>query len=47
MHVLWGLGGMVGLLLIGVALSSNRRAIRWRTVLAALGIQLGFGLLVL
>jgi concentrative nucleoside transporter, CNT family len=45
--VLWGLGGMLGLLLIAVAMSTNRRAIRWRTVLAALGLQVGFGVVVL
>lgn len=45
--VLWGLGGMAGLLLIAVGLSTNRRAIRWRTVLAALGLQVGFGIVVL
>lgn len=47
MHVIWGLGGMLGLLLIATALSTNRRAIRLRTVLPALAIQVGFGALVL
>jgi len=47
MHVIWGLGGMVGLLLIAVALSTNRSAIRLRTVLPALAIQVAFGALVL
>lgn len=47
MHVLWGIGGMLGLLLIAVALSTNRRAIRLRTVLPAFAIQVGFGALVL
>lgn len=45
--VLWGLAGMAGLLLIAVACSTNRRAIRWRTVLAALALQVGFGVVVL
>lgn len=45
--VLWGLGGMAGLLLIAVACSSNRKAIRPRTVIGALLIQVGFGVLVL
>lgn len=45
--VLWGIGGMVGLLLIAFALSSNRRAVRPRTVIAALALQVGFGVLVL
>lgn len=47
MHVLWGLGGMLGLLAIATALSTDRRAIRLRTVLPALAIQIGFGALVL
>ncbi|MGP9538282.1 NupC/NupG family nucleoside CNT transporter [Brachybacterium sp. AOP43-C2-M15] len=45
--LLWGIGGMAGLLLIALAFSSNRRAIRLRTVLCALGIQIGLGVLVL
>jgi concentrative nucleoside transporter, CNT family len=47
MDVLWGLGGMAGLLLIAFALSTDRRAIRLRTVGGALAIQLGVGVLVL
>lgn len=47
MHVLWGIGGMVGLLLIAAALSTNRKAIRPRTILPALAIQVGLGALVL
>lgn len=47
MYVLWGLGGMVGLLALAWLLSENRRAIRWRTVLVALAIQAGFGVIVL
>ena len=47
MYVLWGLGGMVGLLVLAWLLSENRKAIRWRTVLAALAIQAGFGVIVL
>jgi concentrative nucleoside transporter, CNT family len=45
--LLWGIGGMAALLLIAVALSTNRRAIRPRTVLAALALQVGFGVVVL
>ncbi|MGO2362444.1 MAG: NupC/NupG family nucleoside CNT transporter [Brachybacterium tyrofermentans] len=45
--LLWGLGGMAGLLLIAVALSSNRRAIRLRTVIGALALQVAFGVMVL
>jgi len=47
MHVIWGIGGMAGLLLIATALSTNRKAIRLRTVLPALAIQVAFGGLVL
>ncbi|MFR9674993.1 NupC/NupG family nucleoside CNT transporter [Streptomyces sp. TR02-1] len=47
MDVLWGLGGMAGLLLIAVALSTDRRAIRLRTVAGALGLQFGVAALVL
>jgi concentrative nucleoside transporter, CNT family len=45
--VLWGLGGMAVLLALAVLLSTNRRAIRLRTVAAALGLQISFGVLVL
>jgi concentrative nucleoside transporter, CNT family len=45
--VLWGLGGMAVLLALAVLLSTNRRAIRLRTVAAALGLQITFGVLVL
>lgn len=45
--VVWGLGGMVGLLLVAVACSSDRRSIRLRTVLGALGLQVAFAVLVL
>ncbi|WP_193106016.1 NupC/NupG family nucleoside CNT transporter [Brachybacterium sp. FME24] len=45
--LLWGIGGMAGLLLIAVALSSNRRAIRLRTVAGAFALQLGLGVMVL
>ena len=45
--VLWGLGGMVFVLALAVLLSTNRRAIRLRTVGAALALQVTFGVLVL
>lgn len=45
--VLWGVGGMAALLLVAVLCSSDRRAIRPRTVLTALALQVGFGILVL
>ncbi len=47
MDVLWGLGGMVVLLVLALALSTDRRAIRPRTVVAALALQFGFGVIVL
>jgi concentrative nucleoside transporter, CNT family len=46
-HVLWGLGGMVVLLGIAFALSTDRRAVRLRTVGGALAIQVGFAVIVL
>ena len=47
MQVLWGAAGMVVLLLIAFALSTDRRAIRPRTVFGALAIQLVFAFIVL
>lgn len=47
LDVLWGIGGMAGLLLIAFALSSNRRAIRARTVVGAFALQLVLGVIVL
>ena len=45
--VLWGAGGMLVLLAIAFLVSSDRRAIRPRTVLGALGLQIVFGVVVL
>ncbi|WP_261664732.1 NupC/NupG family nucleoside CNT transporter [Deinococcus sp. Marseille-Q6407] len=45
--ILWGIGGIVGLLAIGWLLSANRRAINWRTVLGALAIQFLLAFMVL
>jgi concentrative nucleoside transporter, CNT family len=47
MQVLWGVGGMAFLLFLAFLLSTNRRAIRPRTVLGALAIQVAFGIIVL
>ncbi|GAB3680751.1 NupC/NupG family nucleoside CNT transporter [Saccharopolyspora tripterygii] len=47
MQVLWGIGGMVVVLLLAFAMSTNRRAINLRTVLGALAIQLVFAVVVL
>lgn len=47
MQILWGIGGMLVVLLLAFALSTNRRAIRPRTVLGALLIQVLFAIIVL
>ncbi len=47
MRVLWGIGGMLVVLALAVALSTNRRAIRPRPVLGALAIQFVFAVVVL
>ncbi|MER5393648.1 Na+ dependent nucleoside transporter N-terminal domain-containing protein, partial [Saccharopolyspora sp. NPDC002686] len=46
-QVLWGLGGMLVVLLLAFALSTNRRAINPRTVVGALAIQILFAVVVL
>jgi concentrative nucleoside transporter, CNT family len=46
-QILWGIGGMVFLLFVAFLLSTDRRAIRPRTVLGALAIQVIFGVVVL
>ena len=46
-NVLWGIGGMIGLLTIAYLLSMDRKAIKARTIAAALALQVGFGVLVL
>jgi concentrative nucleoside transporter, CNT family len=47
MQILMSLGGMALIVLIAIALSSNRRAIRPRVVLAAFALQAGLAALVL
>ena len=47
MQILWGIGGMIVVLGLALALSTNRRAINPRTVGGALAIQVTFGVLVL
>ena len=47
MQLFMSLVGMVVLIAIAVLLSSNRRAIKLRTVLGAFIIQIGIGALVL
>ena len=46
-QILWGLGGTVVVLLLAFALSTDRRAVRPRTVLGALVIQILFAVVVL
>lgn len=45
--VLWGAGGMVALMGVAWLCSTDRRAVRPRTVVGALALQVGFGVLVL
>ncbi|WP_189642056.1 NupC/NupG family nucleoside CNT transporter [Deinococcus piscis] len=45
--ILWGIGGILGLLAIGWIFSANRAAINWRTVLGALAIQFLLAFMVL
>ncbi|MEV0701692.1 nucleoside transporter C-terminal domain-containing protein [Saccharopolyspora sp. NPDC050389] len=47
MQVLWGIGGMLVVLLLALALSTDRRAINPRTVIGALLIQIAFAVIVL
>ncbi|RKQ97255.1 CNT family concentrative nucleoside transporter [Kushneria sinocarnis] len=47
MRILMGLAGPLILMGIAWALSENRRAIRWRTILVAFALQAGLGALVL
>ena len=45
--MVWGAGGMVALMGIAWLCSTDRRAVRPRTVVGALALQVGFGALVL
>ncbi|WP_017624849.1 NupC/NupG family nucleoside CNT transporter [Nocardiopsis chromatogenes] len=47
LNVLWGIGGMLVILALAFAFSTDRRAIRPRTVFGALAVQVVFGVLVL
>lgn len=46
-QILWGIGGMIFVLLLAVALSVDSRAIKPRTVFGALALQLAFAFIVL
>ncbi|WP_079478546.1 NupC/NupG family nucleoside CNT transporter [Halobacillus salinus] len=45
-NILWGIGGMVVVLLIAFGLSNNRKSIQYRTVLGGLAIQVTFAFIV-
>ncbi|MCD1144259.1 NupC/NupG family nucleoside CNT transporter [Kocuria sp. LUK] len=47
LDLLWGIGGMIVIIAIALLFSVDRRKIRFRTVALALGLQVGFGVLVL
>ncbi|GGE18708.1 putative transporter YutK [Marinithermofilum abyssi] len=47
MNVIWGLGGILAILLIAFLFSNNRKAVNYRTVLVGLVVQLIFGFIVL
>ncbi|AIC92785.1 NupC/NupG family nucleoside CNT transporter [Shouchella lehensis] len=47
MNVLWGIMGIVILLAFAFLLSTNKKAINWRTVLTALALQIVFAFIVL
>ncbi|SNC71610.1 concentrative nucleoside transporter, CNT family [Kytococcus aerolatus] len=47
MSLLWSVGGMLALVLIAWLFSVDRSAVRWRTVAAALALQVGFGVITL
>ncbi|UTR06701.1 NupC/NupG family nucleoside CNT transporter [Alkalihalobacillus sp. LMS6] len=47
MNVLWGIMGIVILLAFAFLLSTNKKAINWRTVLTALALQIAFAFIVL
>ncbi len=47
MNILWGFLGIIVIFIIAFSLSSNRKSINWRTILAGLAIQLIFAFIVL
>lgn len=47
MNVLWGIGGIFIVLSIAFLLSSAKKSIKWRTILAGLAIQILFAFIVL
>ncbi|MEG0384547.1 MAG: NupC/NupG family nucleoside CNT transporter [Solibacillus sp.] len=47
MNVLWGIGGIFTVLIIAFLLSSAKKSIKWRTIIAGLAIQILFAFIVL
>ena len=47
MNFIWGIIGIVGIVVIAIALSNNRKAIQWRIILSGLVVQLIFAFIVL
>jgi concentrative nucleoside transporter, CNT family len=47
LQILWGLGGIAVLIGLALLLSSNKKAVLWRTIFVGLAIQTGFAFLVL
>ncbi|MCA0970480.1 NupC/NupG family nucleoside CNT transporter [Halobacillus litoralis] len=45
-NILWGIGGMMVVLLIAFSLSNNRKSIQYRTILGGLAIQVTFAFIV-
>ncbi len=47
MHFLWGILGIIGLLLIGFAFSKHRKQISWHTIGVGIAIQIAFAFIML
>ncbi|MDM5334619.1 NupC/NupG family nucleoside CNT transporter [Ureibacillus composti] len=47
MNILWGIFGILVVVLIAILFSMNRKAINWRTIFGGLAIQLAFAFVVL
>ena len=42
MNILWGIAGIAVVLGIALAMSSDRKAIKWRTIIVGLGSTINF-----
>lgn len=47
MDFVWGIIGILGIVLIAIGLSNNRKAIQWRIIISGLVVQLTFAFIVL